>query len=156
MSDDLPEHAYKLWANRSWGWGWKRECFLLSTSLSCSRSLSAQPISVQRAQSRKPPTNLCATCEFLKKFVNQKILLFWLYNKQTIGVFSLCDLRFVRCSRDLEVLRDHRLFFILITHKSTRPANPITWLFGCHKNHFSEIMGFIQLFRTTYLIKAQT
>ena len=37
-------------------------------------------------------------------------------------MFSLRDLRFVFCSRDLDVLRAQRImgFLILITHKSTR------------------------------------
>ena len=45
-------------------------------------------------------------------------------------MFSLRDLRFVLCSRDLDALRAQRIigFFILITHKSTRSENPITWL----------------------------
>ena len=43
-------------------------------------------------------------------------------------MFSLRDLRFVRCSRDHDVLRAQRImsFYILITHKSTRWENPIT------------------------------
>ena len=48
-------------------------------------------------------------------------------------MFSLCDLRSVLCSRDLDVLRAQRLigFLILITHKSTRSGNTITWLTNC-------------------------
>ena len=44
-------------------------------------------------------------------------------------MFSLRDLRLVLCSRDLDVLRAQRIvgFLILITHKSTRSENPITW-----------------------------
>ena len=44
-------------------------------------------------------------------------------------MFSPCDLRFVFCSRDLDVLRAQRImgFVILITHKSTRSENAITW-----------------------------
>ena len=45
-------------------------------------------------------------------------------------MFSLRDLRLVLCSRDLDVLRAQRiigLFLILITHKSTRSENRITW-----------------------------
>ena len=42
-------------------------------------------------------------------------------------MFSLGDLRFVLCSRDLDMLSEQRIMglFILITHKSTRPDNPI-------------------------------
>ena len=45
-------------------------------------------------------------------------------------MFSLLDLRFVLCSRDLDLLRAQRImgFFILITHKSKRSENPITWI----------------------------
>ena len=44
-------------------------------------------------------------------------------------MFSLRDLRFVLCSRDIDVLRAQRImgFFSLITHKSTRSESPITW-----------------------------
>ena len=51
-------------------------------------------------------------------------------------MFSLRDLRFVLCSRDLDVLRAQRIigFFILITHKSPRSENLITWV---HYNHSS-------------------
>ena len=44
-------------------------------------------------------------------------------------MFSLRDPHFVFCSRDLDVLRARRItvFFILITHKSTKSANPTTW-----------------------------
>ena len=63
-------------------------------------------------------------------FDNHTILLFWLKNKQTFRMFSLRDLRFVLCSRDLDVLRAQRImgFFDLITHKSTRSENAITCL----------------------------
>ena len=45
-------------------------------------------------------------------------------------MFSLRDLRFVLCSRDLDVLRAQRIigfFKILITHKSTGSENSIAW-----------------------------
>ena len=44
-------------------------------------------------------------------------------------MFSLRDLRFVLCSRDLDVLRLQRTmgFFISLTHTSTGSYNPITW-----------------------------
>ena len=44
-------------------------------------------------------------------------------------MFLLCDLRFVLCSLDFDVLRAQRImaFFILITHKSMRSENLITW-----------------------------
>ena len=80
---------------------------------------------------KEKPRNLCAPREFLKKmsamFDNHTILLFWLQNKQTFRMFSLRDLRFVLCSRDLDVLRAQRIMgcFILITHKSPRSENPI-------------------------------
>ena len=44
-------------------------------------------------------------------------------------MFSLRDLCFVFCSRDLDVLRAQRIMgFYLDYHKSTRSENPITWL----------------------------
>ena len=44
-------------------------------------------------------------------------------------MFSLRDLRFVLCSRDLDVLPAQRIigFFIFITHNSTRSENAVTW-----------------------------
>ena len=40
-------------------------------------------------------------------------------------MFSLRDLRFVLCSRDLDALRAQRIMgFFLITHKSTRSEKP--------------------------------
>ena len=45
-------------------------------------------------------------------------------------MFSLLDLHFVLCSRDLHVLRAQRIIdvFILITHKAARSENPIARL----------------------------
>ena len=45
-------------------------------------------------------------------------------------MFSLRELRFVLCSLYLRVPRVQRImgFFILITHKSMRSENPITWV----------------------------
>ena len=44
-------------------------------------------------------------------------------------MFSLRDLFGISCSVHLISTRakDHRLFLILITHKSTKSENPITW-----------------------------
>ena len=52
-------------------------------------------------------------------------------------MFSLRDLRFVLCSRDLDILRAQRIMgvFILITHKSTRSENTITWWICLFVNH---------------------
>ena len=56
-------------------------------------------------------------------------------------MFSLHDLRFVFCSRDLDVLGAQRIiaFFILITHKPTKSKNPIIW------SRTSPIVGFITM-----------
>ena len=56
-------------------------------------------------------------------------ILFRLYNKQTFHMFLLLDLHFLLCSSELDVLRAQRIigFIILITHKSVRSENPITW-----------------------------
>ena len=45
-------------------------------------------------------------------------------------MFSLRDLRFVLCSRDLDVLRAQRIigFFVLVTHKSKGSEKPTTSL----------------------------
>ena len=44
-------------------------------------------------------------------------------------MFLLCDLHFLVCSLDLDVLRVQKImgFFLLISHKSIRSENPITW-----------------------------
>ena len=42
-------------------------------------------------------------------------------------MFSLLDLRFVLCSRDLDVRKGLWEFLILIPLKSTRSENPFTW-----------------------------
>ena len=74
----------------------------------------AQPISTQKAQSRKKnPQTFAHPVNFSKNlsamFDNHTILLFWLQNKQTFRMFSLRDLRLVLCSRDLDVLRAQRI-----------------------------------------------
>ena len=43
--------------------------FFWGATCSCGWSVSAQPISIRKAQSRKMPTNLCTPCEFLIKDV---------------------------------------------------------------------------------------
>ena len=106
---------------------------LIHVSGVCLPSQSA----VLKYNQEKTPIRLCAPREFLKNvsamFDNHTILLLWLKNKQNFHMFSLRDLRFVLCSRDLDVLRAQRImgFFILITHKSTRSENQITWLGTC-------------------------
>ena len=54
-------------------------------------------------------------------------------------MFSLRDLRFVHCSRDLNVLRAQRIigFLFLITHKATRSGNTITWGYVLLKRQMS-------------------
>ena len=60
-------------------------------------------------------------------------------------MFSLRDLRFVLCSYRLDVLRAQRIIFIsffilhVVTHKSMRKENPITWVY--HMN--PGISGFV-------------
>ena len=53
-------------------------------------------------------------------------------------MFSLRDLHFLLCSRDLDVLRTQRIigFLILITHKSTRSdkANHVVTCTGVEKS----------------------
>ena len=57
-------------------------------------------------------------------------------NQQTYNMFSLLNLHFMLCSSDLGILcmcsaKDSRLFFICITHKSTRLENLFTWTATC-------------------------
>ena len=74
----------------------------------------------------KSPQTLAHLVNFSKNmsvmFDNHTIALFSLENKRTFLILSLCDLRFLLCSLDLDVLGAQRIigFFILITHKSTR------------------------------------
>ena len=44
-------------------------------------------------------------------------------------MFSLRDLHFVHCSRDLNILHVQRI--IVFTHKSMRSENPITLFYCC-------------------------
>ena len=62
-------------------------------------------------------------------FDNHTPFLFWLQNKQTFCMFLLCHLSFVFCSLDLNILGAQRImaFSILITHKSVRLENPISF-----------------------------
>ena len=57
------------------------------------------------------------------------LLLFWLWNKQTFCTLLLRDLRYMVCSRDLDVLRPQRIMglFVLISHKSMWSESMITW-----------------------------
>ena len=88
-------------------------------------SLPSQSESEKHNQEKKP-TNLCAPRELLQWCVCCLIIIQSLPSFTIM--FSLYDLRFVFCSRDLDVLRAQRImgFFICITHKSTRSEKPIT------------------------------
>ena len=46
-------------------------------------------------------------------------------------MFTMCDLHFVRCSFELDVLCAQRIMgiLILITHKSMRSESVITWYY---------------------------
>ena len=96
------------------------------------RRLPAQPISTRKAKWREiKPTNLCAPREFLKKCLSCLIIVQSCYFDYRINKHFRCS----RCvifralftwSQRTTRAKDHRLF-ILITHKSTRSENPITW-----------------------------
>ena len=92
------------------------------------RSLLAQPISTQEAQSRKKTHKpLCTS--WISEDVGPwppclTIIKSYCFDPYT---FSLLVLRFVLCSLDLDA-KYHRLQFILITHKSTRSEHLIRWL----------------------------
>ena len=99
-------------------------------STPCDRALPSQPISIRNAQLRKKsPDSFAHFVNFSKNvsamFDNQRIC-----RMSNFHVFLLRDLRFVLCSRDLDVLRAQRIigFLILITHKSARLENTVTWL----------------------------
>ena len=66
---------------------------------------------------KKSPQTFAHLVNFSKNvsamFDNRTILLFWLYDEQTFHMFSLRDLRFVLCSRDLDVLRAQRIIGFL-------------------------------------------
>ena len=101
--------------------------------------LSSQSASEKHNQEKSPQT-FAHLVNFSKNvsaiFYNRTILLFRLENKQTFHVFSLRDLRFVFCSRDLDILRAQRIIgSYLITHKSTRSRNPITWFRSAYLWH---------------------
>ena len=86
---------------------------------------SARPISIRKH--KKSPHTFAHLVNFSN--VVETSCYFDHRIKQTFHMFSLCDLRFVLCSRGLDVLRAQRIIgFILITHKSPRSNNWITWL----------------------------
>ena len=100
------------------------------------QNLPAKPISTHKAQSRKKPTNLCAPREILKKksvchiwqsFNLVTLTIEWTKISHSLAAWSafraLGSLGSWRTTR----AKDHRLFFVLITHKSTRSENRITW-----------------------------
>ena len=92
----------------------------------CDTNLPAQPIRIRKAHPRKKsPQTFAHLVNFSENvsamFDNHTILSFHM-------MFSLRDLRFVLCSRDLDVPRAQRIMgFILITHKSTKSNISITW-----------------------------
>ena len=93
------------------------------------RSLPVQPISIRKAQSRKQPIYLCAPREFLKKWLPCLIIKQSCYFDYRIDkrVACYCCLIYDSESRRTTCAKEHGLF-ILITHKSTRSENRITWM----------------------------
>ena len=62
-------------------------------------SLSASEKHNQEKKAHKPlRTSWISQKKMSAMFDNHTILLFWLKNKQTFRMFSLCDLRFTLCS----------------------------------------------------------
>ena len=79
-------------------------------SLPRDQSVTAQPISIRKAQSRKKsPQTFAHLVNFPNSCVGHLnvsvISIFWLLNKKTFHTFYLLDLYFVLCLNDLEVLR---------------------------------------------------
>ena len=69
----------------------------------CSSYPRDQSLANQHPESTMHTSCMCRPCD------NHEILLSSLQNKQTFHMFSLRDLRFVLCSRDLDVLRAQRI-----------------------------------------------
>ena len=97
---------------------------------SCDRSLSSQPISIPKVQSRKkcPQTfahlvNFCLPC----LIIIQSCYFDYRINRlsHVLAAWSAFRALFT-WSRPYE-RKGSWAFFILITHKSTRSENPITW-----------------------------
>ena len=86
--------------------------------------LPSQSASEKHNQEKSPPV-FAHLVNFSKNvstmFDNHTISLFLLWDKQTFCMFSLRDLRFVLCSRDLDVLRTQRI--IGFKKKSKLPRN---------------------------------
>ena len=107
-------------------------------------ALSAQPIRTRKAQSRnKIPHTFAHLVNSLEQMsrpclIISKSCYFEYRINKPFHVFSLLYLRFVFCSRDLDVLRAQRImgFFILITHKSMRSEVRIT-RYACYKEIYS-------------------
>ena len=92
------------------------------------RSLSAQPISFQKAQLRKiahkPLRTLCISqTNMSAMFDDHQILLFLLHNKQTFCILSLRDLLFVFSSL---VTCPCRCVNVFISRTSTRTIKRVT------------------------------
>ena len=87
----------------------------------------AQPIDTWKHNQEKSPRTLAYFMNVSTMFDNHKILLFQPQNKQTFHMFLLLDLHLMLCSWDLDVLRAQSImvFFILITHKTTRSESSI-------------------------------
>ena len=87
---------------------------------------AAQPISIGKVQSRKKAHLTLRTSSMSQKMCQPCFIIIEShYFDCRIHAFSLRDLSFVLCSRDLDVLRAQRIigFLILITHKWTRSEN---------------------------------
>ena len=87
------------------------------------RSLPAQPISIRKAQSRKKAHKPLRTSWISPKTCLPCLIII------NLVVLTL-DLRFLLCSLELDVLRAQRIMGfkkILITHKSKKSENSITW-----------------------------
>ena len=95
------------------------------------RILSVQPISIRQTQSRiKAHIPLRTSREFLKKCVCHVRIIKRYFGYKMDKPFARSSSLFVISSLDLVVLRAQRIvdFLILITHKSTKSENPITWV----------------------------
>ena len=94
--------------------------------------LPSQSASEKHNQEKKP-TNLCAHWEFLKTMclpclrIIQSCYFDYTNLSHVLAAWSAFRALFTWSWRTTRA-KDHLGFFILITHKSTRSENPITWL----------------------------
>ena len=118
----LSEYQLNIWIkckSKALNWTFCRGYFILPRDW----SLSVQPISIQKAQSREKPTYLCAPREFLKMCPPCLIII------QSL-LFDYRIARFLLCSLYLDILRKSTveavsLYDLLYIHYSFLSCSPL-------------------------------